>query len=324
MILTADIGGTKTVLAAAQSGETGIELFFKHRYPSKEYASFEAILDLYLSEYPSIRAESLCVAVAGPVIGNRCTVTNLGMTVDGAGLSQRTGISKTVLINDLEASGYGLEMLPEESLQRIQSGEAVDGNRVLISPGTGLGTSIIHFIDGRYIPVPSEGGHADFAPFDGVTRRLWSFLKRTQARVSIEDVLSGPGLNNIYKFMVSENGAELSEELRAEMEANPGRAIARQAVEKNDPLSVLAVRHFLDILAAQSGNLALTAMPHGGIYIGGGIVPQILLFLDKKRFASVMAAKGIHRPILEKFPVSMVTDTNLPLYGAANYILSSG
>jgi len=321
-VLTADIGGTKTVLAVARKKEAGIELLALKRYESRKFASFDDILDSYQSENPSITIQALCAAVAGPIIDNRCVPTNLKMTIDGGQLVRKFGLDRAIILNDLEASGYGLEMIPGSSLVKIR-GETTHGNRVLISPGTGLGESIIHFIDGRYIPIPSEGGHTDFAPFNGATMRLWSFLKRSQTRVAVEDLLSGPGMNNIYKFLVSESGADLKDDVQSDLAAEPGAAVAKWAIEQNDHSAIQAIHLFLDILAAESGNLALKAMSYGGIYIGGGIVPQLIRFLDKTKFGSIMADKGTHRLILEKMPIFVVNDTRLPLYGAANFMIST-
>jgi glucokinase len=324
MFLTADIGGTKSILAVATWQDRRIVLSSIKLYLSHQYASLESVIDTYLAEFPEVLPTSLCAAVAGPVMDNRCSLTNINMEIDAESLKRRESIERVVLINDLTAAGYGLEVLPDSGLETIHNGDgAKSGNRVLVSPGTGLGESIIHDMADRFVPLPSEGGHADFAPFDGMTFRLWSFMRRNLSRVSIESVLSGPGIYNIYRFLVSENGQEIDDELKPGRTDAPGPLIARRAIEKAEPLALETISLFFDILAAESGNMALNAMASGGIYLGGGIVPYLLPLMDRKRFATVLADKGVHQRLLEKFPIQVVTDTRLPLYGAANYIMFS-
>jgi len=319
--LVADVGGTKTVMALAARQEKTVKLESLRRYSSRQYQGFENILDNYLSHFPPVTISSLAVAVAGPVVNNRCRLTNLSMEIDGESLRRKTGFRRVILINDLAAAGYGLDVMPSTSMQTIHQGSGErKGNRILISPGTGLGESIIHAVAGKYIPIASEGGHADFAPFDGATERLWAFLKRNQSRVAVEDCLSGPGIYNIFRFLLSESGIELEENRRKELASDPGPKISRWAIEENDALSISTVSLFLDILAAEAGNMALKAWSSGGVYIGGGIIPALLPLVDHQRFISVFSSKGIHRPHLERFPIYAVTDTDLPLYGAAQYI----
>jgi glucokinase len=324
MFLTADIGGTKSILAVAAWQDRRIVLSSVKLYLSHRFTSLESVLDTYLSEFPEVLPTAFCAAVAGPVMDNRCSMTNTNMEIDAEALMRGGRIERVVLINDLTAAGYGLEVLPESGLEIIHKGDgAKSGNRVLVSPGTGLGKSIIHDLDGRLVPLPSEGGHADFAPFNGVTFRLWSFMRQELSRVSIESVLSGPGIYNIYRFLASENGRELAEELKPGATDAPGPLIARRAIENSEPLALETISLFFDILAAESGNMALNALASGGVYLGGGIVPYLLPLMDRKGFAALLADKGVHRSLLEKFPIRVITETRLPLYGAANYLMFS-
>lgn len=322
MRVVADIGGTKTVLAAVSSREGRIELASRRLFLNDRYSSFESVLAAFLADISSEPVSDLGIAVAGPVEGNRCNMTNLNWVVDGGDLGERFDIRRVILHNDLAASGYGLEVVSGNSLEAIHEGKkGVRGNRALLSPGTGLGESIIHDLDGRCVPIATEGGHADFAPFDGVTGRLWAFLRRTKLRVSVEDVLSGAGLNNVYRFIVSESGGEIDPHVEKEMTAHPGAVVTRRALEDKDPAAVEAIRVFLDVLAAEAGNLALKGLAVGGVYFGGGIIPRLLPSVDKRRFASIFAAKGKHQALLEAVPLFIVTDTDLPLYGAAYHLL---
>jgi glucokinase len=263
------------------------------------------------------------LAVAGPVIKDECVLTNLSMKIDGRSFLQRDNIRRVKLLNDLEASAYGLMAVPDNGMICIHKGKRREGNQVLISPGTGLGESIVHAIDGRLIPLASEGGHADFAPFNGATERLWSFLRRTGSRVSVEDVLSGTGIHNIFRFLLAEEGIEIDENLKKQLKSNPGLVITERALKEKDQLSYRSIQLFIDILAAEAGNMALKAMSVGGIYLGGGIVPRLLPIIDRPKFVSIMSEKGKHKSILEEISIYIVTDTLLPIYGAAWYGYSS-
>lgn len=322
MHIVADIGGTKTVVALAEMEKGRISLNSAHLFRNEEYTSFEAVLAGFLNTVSDEEIAGLGISVAGVIKNNQCCMTNLDWVVDAGELRDRFDIKKVYLHNDLAAAGYGLEVIPAVGLEKIGGPEGSEfANRVLISPGTGLGECIIHAIGDRYIPIASEGGHADFAPFDGTTDRLWKFLKRRQARVSFEDVLSGPGISNIFRFLVSENGGKLDKKTENELINRPGTMVADRALDDHDPLCLRAVELFLDILAAEGGNMALKCLAIGGTYFGGGIIPRLLPLLDKNRFATAFADKGKHRKLLEEIPLWVVTDTDLPVYGVAFHLL---
>lgn len=323
MYLVADVGGTKTVLAQA-SGDAGeISLSSVRRFKNTEYSSFDSVLGAYGNIVRLDRVRGAGIAVAGRVADNRCDMTNLQWVVDGKEISRRFDIRTVILHNDLAASGYGLDVISEASLEVIRKGKReARANRILISPGTGLGECIIHALDERHVPIPSEGGHADFAPFDGTTARLWSFIKRRQPRVSVEDVLSGPGINNIYRFVVSENGEHVDADMEKRISDSPGVIIANRAVKDADRVCTRAIMLFFDVLAAECGNMALKALSAGGVYIGGGIAPYVLPLMNRSRFAEIFADKGSHKDMLADIPLIVVTDTNLPLYGAAFHLLT--
>lgn len=322
MHIVADIGGTKTVVALAAMENGRISLNSAHRFRNEDYASFEAVLAGFLSTVSDEEIAGLGISIAGVVKNNECRMTNLDWIVDARELRDRFDIKKVYLHNDLAAAGYGLEVIPVTALEKIGGRDGPDfANRVLISPGTGLGECIIHAVDGTYIPVASEGGHADFAPFDGTTGRLWKFLKQRQARVSFEDVLSGQGISNIFRFLVSESGNKLDTAMEDKLDSRPGSLVADRAAHDHDPLSIHAIKLFFDILAAEGGNMAMKCLAIGGVYFGGGIIPRLLPFLDKNRFRTVFADKGKHQKLLETIPLWVVTDTGLPLYGVAFHLL---
>jgi len=321
MYIVADVGGTKTVLAKASADAGNVSLTSVRRFINTDYSSFEAVFGAYCNAEPADRIRGLGVAAAGRVTDNRCRMTNLQWLIDSEELSRRFDIDVVTLHNDLAASGYGLDVVSGESFEVIRSGKKkADANRILISPGTGLGECIIHALHDRHVPIPSEGGHADFAPFDGTTARLWSFVRRNRSRVSVENILSGPGINDIYRFVVSENGGEVDPETEKKMAARPGAIIADRARNEGEPNCIRAIRLFFDVLAAECGNMALKALSTGGVYIGGGIVPYALPLMDRSRFANLFADRKPHGDMLANIPLYAVVDTDLPLYGVAHHL----
>lgn len=321
MILVADVGGTKTVFASV-SGEPGdIILSSVKRYENEAYPSFEEALDAYISDVSFGQVQTLVVAAAGIVDDNVCRMTNLNWTVDGPALKATRGIRDVFIINDLMAAANGVNCLGPDSLETIWEGTPQENaNQVVVSPGTGLGESIIHSVDGAPKPIAGEGGHVDFAPFNGTTKRLWEFVRRDRARVSIEDILAGPGLFTIYSFLAYEASEEVDEAII--LSAHPGGIIVDRSLEKTDPIAVATLQVFLDVLAAEAGNLALKVLAAGGVFIGGGIIPRLMPILDKERFARVFADKGMHRDILATYPIHIIIDTETPLYGAGEFALN--
>jgi len=323
MVIVGDVGGTKIMMATATMASAHIQLQSIKRYEARDYRRFDDIVADYLSHISDNGSRELCVGVAGPIKGNRTIMTNLDWTIDGSALAGTFGFERAVIINDLVASGNGLGYVPGDSLAAIHEGKAVGGgNRVLVSPGTGLGESILLHHDSHYLPVASEGGHVDFAPFDGRSGRLWHFVMSERGRVSVEDVLSGPGLYTIFKFITLESGRTISDELQDELRVNPGLVITNHALEGTDPDAVASAGLFLDILAAEAGNMALKGLALGGVYLGGGIIPRLMPLVDRQRFLHIFSNKGKHADLLAGVPIWAVMDTNLPLYGSAGFLLA--
>jgi glucokinase len=324
MVITADIGATKTVLAQAHNNDGTITLESVKRYEGRRYATFESVVEQYLRDTGPAGVSELCIGAAGVVADNRCVVTYRDWIVDGADLARRFGFKRVMIMNDLQAAGYGLDFLPESAFETINLGKPLNHEtRAMISPGTGLGTTIIPNIDGRYYPIASEGGHAGFASFDGATRRLWEFARQTRPHVSWETFLSGSGFGLLYRFLAADGGLEIPPEVEKELDDDPGRAVTALALDKRDPLAVMAVGFFFDILASTAGDLTLMGMARGGVYIGGGIVPKISGLVNKDRFVTAFSDKGVHEALLREIPIKIVMDPLLPLYGAAGYAFIS-
>ena len=324
MILAGDIGGTKTNLALFEArGATLSAPVAQVSFASAGYESPEAILNEYVARQPHMEIESACFGVAGPVVSDEVSATNLAWKVVRASLSEALGVSRVYLITDLEATAYGVETLAPDQLFTLSEGaHGAQGNRALIAAGTGLGTSVIFWDGARYHPIPSEGGHTDFAPRNETELELFRYLqKKFGTHVSYERVLSGPGLVNVYEFLRDAGHVEEPEWLAREI-ASAGDAaavVSAAALAGKSELAARALDLFVEIYGAAAGNLALLLKATGGVYVGGGIAPKILDKLRDGAFLRSFASKGRMSGLAASFPVRVVLDDKTALYGAARY-----
>jgi len=325
MILAGDVGGTKCILALFESGSGRLRPLMEESLPSRDFASFEAVVGSFLShrgpELSGRRVEAACFGIPGPIVDGKVKTTNLPWVITAAGLQDLLG-APAFLLNDLESAGYGIAELDPSDLRPLNRAEPISGaGRVLISAGTGLGEAIlVADPNGRYRPIPSEGGHTEFAPRDEEEIGLLRFLMRKWDHVSVERVLSGPGLYNIYQYLLESGSAEVPE-VAAELAAaeDPSALISRAALEGRSALCGRAMTRFVSIYGAEAGNLALKAKANGGVFVGGGIAPKILDRLVDGTFLDAFYAKGRMRPLMEAMPVSIVLNNRLGLIGAAAY-----
>jgi glucokinase len=316
-ILAGDIGGTKTLLKVAQvSGsinDAKIKVVTEHRFDSQAYASFGHLMTDFMQQSgtqqnaPAIH--SACIGVAGPVKGRTAKVTNLPWRLDADSLQKQFGIEQIRLINDFQAVGYGVEMLGPDDVTQLQTGEPQpQGVRAVIGAGTGLGHGILIWQQERYEVFSSEAGHTSFAPTDELQMELLQYLQPSLGNVSHETVCSGPGLENIYKFLLAKNNQPTSAALTA---AN----VTQAAFDHTDPLAQQALQIFIKIYGSQAGNLALTCLATGGVYIAGGIAPKILPALREGEFIKAFNDKSKMHDLLKTIPVSVVTNAEVGLLG---------
>lgn len=320
MILAGDIGGTRTTLAALDRDLARASMIFES-YLSREHADFGEILKLFLHQHP-LAIDACCVGVAGPILDNRCAVTNLPWIVDGAEIASRLGLDEVRLLNDLEAVGFGIDVLQPHEILELQAGEPqAKGNRAVIAAGTGLGEAGLFWDGAAHSPFASEGGHGDFAPSDEREIELLRFLLREHKRVSWERVVSGQGLANLYRFLhdsgrfaAGSEPAAIADEMRT---GDPAAVISRYAAAGTSPLCARALGLFMKLYGAEAGNLALKMMATGGLYVGGGIAPKNLEWVRNGPFIEAFLAKGRMRPLLEAMPVRLLLNDQTGLLGAA-------
>lgn len=289
-------------------------------FPSREYESLDAIVRKFVSMHnPSV--EHACFGVAGPVRAGRSETLNLAWVIYASNLAAELGLSTVDLINDLEASAYGVALLMPEDFVVLSEGEPdAGGNAALISAGTGLGQAGLRRDGSYYLPFPSEGGHADFAPRNELETKLFLYLLSKYDHVSYERVLSGPGLYNIYEFLRDtvrgDQTTLIDEQMRLE---SPSLVITKAALDESCELCVRALDIFVSIYGAEAGNLALRFMATAGVFLGGGIAPKIITKLKEATFMKSFAAKGRMEKLLEAVPVRVIMNDGAALLGAARY-----
>lgn len=319
LLLAGDIGGTSTRLGLFEIDAGRLRGVVLRHYRSRDYSGLDAILADFIADEGCPAPVSTAFGIAGPVGGGRVVTPNLPWVVEAGSLTQRLGGRPVFLLNDLEANAWGLGVLGPADFLSLQAGKAgVTGNIALISAGTGLGEAWAVPAGERLQPFPCEGGHADFAPRDDLETELLHYLRKRFGRVSCERVLSGPGLYNLYAFLLdSGRGIELPA-IRARIDAgDPAATIGTAALAGDCGLCAAAVALFVSLYGAEAGNLALKVMANGGVYLGGGMAPKLLAPPHWPAFLEAFLDKGRMRPLLETMPVRVVMNDHAALLGAA-------
>jgi len=322
MILAGDIGGTNTRLGLFEPEGRKPKVLNVETFASPEFGSLAEILKRF-SPGDIGKVTAACFGLPGPVIEGEVVTPNLPWKVTIAELKEVLGDVPVELINDLEANAHGVSTLGPEDLVVLNEGSpSASGNAALISAGTGLGEAGLHWDGDFWQPFASEGGHVDFAPQNDLEAAMLSWMFRQHAHVSYERFLSGPGLHNIYRFLIEYGCGQEPEWLHdAIANGNPAAEISRAAMEKGVEICQTALDRFVSIYGAEAGNLALKMLATGGIFIGGGIAPKILNELKKPGFLEAFLTKGRMRPLLEGIPVKVIVNDLTALRGAARVAL---
>ena len=322
MILAGDIGGTKTNLALFKLMGGKLEIQVQGQFSSQEFASFMDVIVEFEKSTSLKDVQAACFGVAGPVINGKCRTTNLPWEISETKLKEHLNIEKAHLMNDLEATAYGMLYLPENEFVNLNpSGRDIDGNRAVIAAGTGLGEGILFYDGKKYHPIASEGGHCDFAPVTSQQDELLKWMrKRYPNHVSFERILCGSGVYALYEFLKESSFAiEPSSMLNIKDGVDKSALVSELAIKDNDPLCMETLRLFAKIYGAEAGNLALKSMSVGGIYIGGGIAPKILSVLEKGDFLDSFVSKGRFKELLLNMQVKVSLNVETALFGAAHF-----
>jgi glucokinase len=322
LVVGADVGGTNTKVALAHFSKGRPVLRKWAVYPSGNYASLELLIEAFLNEAEvaphagSIAAA--CFAVAGPVEEGRARRTNLPWHIEAEEIERRFGFPHVEVINDFAAAGLGIAHLGADDLLTLQVGTLRErANRVVVGAGTGLGVALLDWDQQTYEVHSSEAGHADLAPIDALQDRLLLHLREQFPRVSYERVLSGRGFSRIAQFLIESGIGEPSPPLREALErGDAASTITELALARQDPVAVQTLDLFVSTYGSFAGNMALTMLAHGGVYIAGGIAPKIAAKLQDGTFMRAFTAKGRMHVLLETMPVHVVMNVHVGLYGA--------
>ena len=321
MLLAGDVGATKTLMGLCSPG--------RPRPAAVRTASFRTL------DFPDLTSLSLeflrqttagvtdltgaCFGVAGPVKDGRATLTNVPWDVDADAMCGPLHVKRADLLNDLEALAWWIPVAEPSEIEVLSRGtKDSDGGAALIAAGTGLGVALLPKVNGRLFTVPSEGGHVDFAPRTEKEDQLRRALTSAFGRAEIEQVLSGPGLFNIHRFVHPHTCADVNQAMDA-LEVPP--LISKAALEGRCEHCRASLEMFVSAYGACAGNLALTALATGGLFVGGGIAPKILPALRWPGFLESFFAKAPLDAVVRKIPVSVILNPMAGLIGAAAFAM---
>lgn len=327
LYLAGDIGGTKTILAVFPSDGDIREPLAERTFRSRDYADLETMAQEFMDEFAE-PVHKATFGVAGPVVEGRAEITNLPWVLAESDLAAHLGLDRVSLVNDLVAIANAIPALGPGDVQVVKKGTPVrHGSIAVVAPGTGLGEAYLTWDGKDYRPYPSEGGHADFAPTTEEQLRLLQYLLSQRDHCSYEQVCSGNGIPNIYRFLAENGRAVEAEGFAAELRktAEPARLIIDRFMEQPGecPICDRTMELFIEILGAEAGNMALKVLAAGGVYLGGGIPARLADRLAGERFLRCFSGKGRFGDLLSDIPVSIITHPKPALIGAARYAMSS-
>lgn len=325
LVLAGDIGGTKTRLAFFETGAKSLACVAEGTFNSPEHAGLTEIVNSFVSSH-SVRVTDACFGVAGIVKRGRAAITNLPWVVDSQQLSSLLHIDRVFLLNDVEANAYGIEVLaPDDFFVLNHGAKDAQGNRAVISAGTGLGEAGLFWNGKHHLPFASEGGHTDFSPTDDLQIELLCYMRGKYDHVSWERLVSGPGLYNIYLFLRDTGRGEETGELADSLKhADPAATISKLAMSGKSLLCELALNLFITLYGSESGNQAMKLGATGGVFLGGGIAPKIIERLKDGTFMASFLNKGRMQSHLKAMPVKVILNDKTALLGAAQYAIVAG
>ncbi len=321
MLLAGDIGGTKTVLGLFSEEFGPHNPLAIERYPSSDFFTFEDLVSNFLDVHQA-KPEAAAIGVAGPVRENRAVGANLPWTVDRKTLTNCLDGIAVCLLNDLESIAMAVPTLQPEDIEIIKPGKQLENGPIaIIAPGTGLGEAFLFWDGSRYRPIPSEGGHTDFAPATAEELALLVYLQNKYQHVSYERVCSGIGIPNIFDFLSATSRFSvpgwLDKQLGDSKDWTP--IIVDSAIAGTAEICQATLSMFLGILGSEAGNLALQILATGGVYLAGGIPPRILPQLKEDAFLNAFTRKGRLSDILWHVQINVITNPLAAIYGAASY-----
>jgi glucokinase len=318
MLLAGDIGGTKTLLGLFDPDTARPRPLAVRSFGTLDHADLPSMIAELLRDGAAAphAIGAACFGVAGPVIDESADLTNVPWRVDARQVARTFKLQRVTLLNDLQAMAYAVPVLRDEEVHTLQKGEArPGGNIALIAAGTGLGEALLHNLDGRFIPSPSEGGHADFPARTDREFALARDLIARYGRADVEHVISGRGLVNLHRA-THRSPCVANIDLQ---DPDAPALISAAALARRCDSCVETLDMFVEAYGAEAGNMALRAVATGGVFIGGGIAPKILPALTTGAFIRAFREKPPLDAMLAAMPVKVILNAEAGLLGAAVY-----
>jgi glucokinase len=322
MILAGDIGGTHARLALVEIQNGRFQLISSKVFPSQRYSGLDEIAAEFVKA-SQVQPTQACFGVPGPVTNGRVETSNLPWIIESKRLADELHIKRAIVINDLEATGWGVGALTPSDLVALNDPPGAQGNQALIAAGTGLGEAGLYWDGSRHRVFVSEGGHCDFAPTNDLEVELFRYLQARYGHVSYERIVSGPGLVNVFEFLRDTGRGQVPAWLSEEIErTDAAAAISSAAIEGRCPLCEQALDIFISVFGGETGNLALKVKATGGVFLAGGIAPKILpRLIATGHFIEAFLRKGRLQRLMEVMPVKVIINDQLALLGAARCAL---
>jgi glucokinase len=319
IVLAGDIGGTKANMSLCKFTGKGMEVVKEKRYVSKDHISFTDIISDFIAGLPN--PQKVCLSVAGPVIDGKVKFTNLTWEIDKNEISKTLGGSPVAILNDLEATAFGLAALKKEELHTLHVGtNETPGNIAILAAGTGLGEAGL-FFDGKcYHPFATEGGHCDYAPRTKQDLGILYFLQARHEHVSWERLLSGNGIVTIWEYLTQiENKPKPNWIIEAMKETDPAAVISNAAKDATCSTCVEAIKLFDRFLAIEAANMILKFKATGGLYLAGGIAPKIINLLNPATWKDIFESSGRMKHLLNTVSVHVMLNEKAPMLGSIYY-----
>lgn len=319
MILAGDAGASKTELAVFEKKNENLKKIHSQIYQSKEYDSLESIVIGFFRNN-NFKIDHACIGIPAPVIDGKAKATNINWDIDEKKISAVTGIKNFRIINDLAALSASVLKMPENKFIEVYGGKNSRqiGNKAILAPGTGLGQAAMIYDGEKYITIPTEGGHADFAPVNETETELLKYLLKKYDHVSYEKIASGTGLPNIYDFLVSAGYGNSDNEINQRfLSEDKAKVITDEALSKSNQSCMKAVEIFISVLGSQAGNMVLNYNAVSGVYLGGGIPLKLKELFFSETFMKSYLCKGKLCYLPESAPVYIINDASAGTYGAA-------
>lgn len=322
-ILAADVGGTKTNIAQFVSQNGKMVLQLEETYTTNHHNSLTEIILDFIKKNNFEKPDRISIGAAGPVVNGTCHTTNIKFKIDVTELSRDLQIDKVYLINDLEATAFGMTEVDDEFMVTMRNGNpSIGGHIAILAPGTGLGEACL-FWDGKYLrPMPSEGGHSEFAPRTDVEFELVKFLQKTYGEIIVwERLVSGPAIYKIYEFLRDVKGYEEQAWLTQKLAEAKDKSvvISETAMSGLCTTCVLAMEMLVDFMARRANNMVLNYKATGGLILAGGIPPRIYNFINKDKIEESFLKCDEMEPLLAGIPIYLNLNSKTALYGAAYY-----